>query len=103
MLFLLGLAGFVAAYAGYAYFLGGIDGLPQLPDKYLSPADGRFEFTIDSSVSPTLKQLELAFAPMNPSCPEARDSTTYQLRLDYPQPDDSHVLLASGSPEFSTE
>ena len=40
---------------------------------------------------------------MNPACPEARDSTTYQLRLAIPQPDGSRILVASGTPEFSKD
>src|SRR5262249_33645786 len=31
---------FFAAYAGYARVLGGIDGLPALPDQYLPPVPG---------------------------------------------------------------
>lgn len=100
LLLLLGLAGFVAAYAGYAYFLGGIDGLPQLPPKFVTPADGKFDFDLTRDVSPTIKKLELAFQYFNPSCPEARDSTTYQIRLEMPQPDDSKVLLATGPLEI---
>ncbi len=100
MLFLLGLAGFFAAYAGYAYFLGGIDGLPQLPEKYITSADGDFDYTINKDVSPTLKKLEIAFQYFNPSCPESRDSTTYQIRLEMPQPDDSRILLATGPMEI---
>ena len=40
-----GLAVFVAAYLGYAFFLGGIDGLPALPSEFWPRETGTIDLT----------------------------------------------------------
>ena len=61
LLLLLGLAGFVGTYLGYAYLLGGVDGLPELPPEFAVPADGQIPPPPPDPVSPTVRKLEFAF------------------------------------------
>ena len=66
LLLFVGFAVFIAAYLTYAQFLGGIDGLPQLPEHYRPHAD-------TSEVDPTppepprindaIRKLQMAFGP----------------------------------------
>ncbi len=64
LLLLSGFVAFIAAYSMYAFWLGGIDGLPPLPRDF-EPVDGSIE-TFADTVRPTPeadRRLELAFGP----------------------------------------
>jgi len=61
---------FCAAYAGYAQVLGGIDGLPALPDAYLPPSPTDPERPPERyRVAPVDDRLQQAFGP---SCSELK-------------------------------
>jgi hypothetical protein len=83
----------VAAYLGYAYVLGGFDGLPTIPDGYLKQAEG--ELLPQYPVSRTIEQLQQAFGP---DSPEAGTSLEYKNRLQLQRHDG---VIACGSPVVS--
>ncbi len=90
---LLLLAGFVlfgCAYGAYAHFLGWLDGLPQLPDKFLEPSGGEFMPPVNQE-SPTQVKLALAFGPKAPEI----DYRLYETQLEFRR-GESSVLLAAG-------
>jgi hypothetical protein len=96
-LMLLGLAGFTVVFVVYSLFLGGIDGLPELPDAYARRGDDD-KITIDTGpVSPTLLRLKDAFGP---GCPEAGDPITYKTKLELR---DKGMVFACGQPAFATD
>lgn len=82
------------AYAGYARFLGSIDGLPNLPAKYLENDDKPLgELAVVES--PTLIKLRLAFGE---NCPEM--GSAYPTRLEIRE---SGIVFAAGMPQIGTE
>jgi hypothetical protein len=85
-----GLAVALVAYGIYGGALGGIDGLPALPDKYLAEADGRFPHLFVSPRLPVETRIEQAFGP---KCPELEDPA-YKTKLDFRE---KGLLLAAGA------
>src|SRR5438067_9087981 len=64
LLLLLGLAFFGTAYAVYARFLGGIDGLPLLPEEFLVRRTLDSKEVINPAVTTEIdRKLMLAFGP----------------------------------------
>ncbi|HET6574751.1 MAG TPA: hypothetical protein VFG68_14195 [Fimbriiglobus sp.] len=95
LLLLLGLAGSLSAYVVYAAALGGVDGLPDLPDKLLVPAPSDQEFKFpDQPISPTYLHLQQAFGPTSD---EVLDTITYKIRLEKR---DQGLVFACGQMEF---
>lgn len=90
LMLLAGFAAFGCAYAVYAYLLGGIDGLPQLPVAALKRSDGTFR-PPPRTVSPTQARLAQAFGP---SAPEVQ-AAFYQNQFSFLN-GDSLIVLASG-------
>jgi hypothetical protein len=97
LLLLLGLAGFVGTYFGYAYLLGGVDGLPELPPELAVPAPDQIPPPPPDPVSQTIRKLELAFGPTSQ---EVIDTVSYKTRIELRE---RGILIASGQPEFSQE
>jgi hypothetical protein len=98
LLLLAGLLGFGATYAGYARFLGSVDGLPNLPEKYYPPAADADPSPVisDPVESPTVTALKEAFGP---DCAE-QNRSVYPFQIE----DRSQgVVIASGSPPPITE
>ena len=78
-LVLLGLAGALGAYIGYSLAFGSIDGLPNLPDRFLLPATGQQVFDA-GPVSRTERKLAEAFGA---NSIEATDNNvTYKLKVE---------------------
>ena len=94
-LLLLGIAGFVAAYALYARFLGRIDGLPELPPDLATPSGDSPDFP-QPGVSQTVRRLAGLFGDESP---EVTDPA-YTLKVDMP---DKGLVIASGQPRFAAE
>jgi hypothetical protein len=88
---LLGVAVLMAAFLGYSLVLGGFDGLPAIPDKYLRQAEGAV--VPNYPVPTTILDLQLAFGP---DSPEGGSSLEYQNRLQIPGRDG---VIACGSPQ----
>lgn len=87
------LFGFGAAYAAYARFLGRIDGLPNLPSKYLDYDDGALP-EVAPVESPTLVRLREAFGD---NCPEM--GAAYPTRLEIRE---QGIVFAAGMPQIGT-
>lgn len=96
-LMLLGLAGFTVIFVVYSLFLGGIDGLPELPTVYLKTSDDETIPINTGPVSPTLLRLKDAFGP---GCPEVTDPITYKTKLELR---DKGMVFACGQPAFATD
>jgi len=90
LMLLAGFAAFGCAYAAYAYTLGGIDGLPQLPAAMLNRSDGTFR-PPPRTVSPTQARLAQAFGATAPEVQTA----FYQNQFSFLN-GDSLIVLASG-------
>jgi hypothetical protein len=100
VLLVLGFTLFVAAYWGYAHFLGGIDGLPALPEEYLRSEQGP-----EGPVEPSGRSSELdaklrqAFGE---ECPELDHAIKLEVRAkgmllaakDYQILDDGRIRLS---------
>lgn len=87
-----GLFAFGAAYVGYAQIYGSIDGLPNLPAKYLDAVDGPLpELSFDSKESPTIKKIKEAFGP---KCVEIESG--YPTRLEDRE---AGIVFAAGRPD----
>ena len=91
LLMILTLAGLVAVYFAYTRFLGGVDGLPELPRDFL----------IDTGELPPIRdnsgtkiQLRKAFGTISP---EVIDDIAYKVRYT----GDKGIVLACGQPVFS--
>src|SRR5438105_14399583 len=95
LLLLAGLFAFGAAYTGYARILGGIDGLPQLPDKFLIEAIGK-ELPPPDPIPPTDVKLNEAFGP---DCAE-RNYTAYPTKIHMSE---DGVVFAAGRPQWGKE
>lgn len=89
-LLLLGVVVLVAAYVVYQFFLGGYDGLPALPDKYLARG-GSEQVTYRPST--TIGQLRIAFGENSPEA--SSDVRVYKHRLPIV---DRNGVMAIGSP-----
>lgn len=85
-----GLFAFGAAYVGYAQIYGSIDGLPNLPMKYLEAVDKAppLEF---SNESPTIRRIKEAFGP---NCVEIESG--YPTRLEDRE---GGIVFAAGRPD----
>ncbi len=90
LLLLVGTLLFGGVYGAYAYALGWIDGLPQLPDRMLVRSDGEFR-PPDRPVLPTVQLLREAFGP---GCAEENPST-YANQFTF-RSGDSWVVVATG-------
>jgi hypothetical protein len=83
-----GLAVFLLAYVGYGFFLGGVDGLPALPERFLDRADGLIIIP-DNPRSPSESRLEQAFGV---KCPELEDPA-YKTKMELR---DRGIVFAAG-------
>ena len=98
LLMILGMAGFLATYFLYIQVLGGIDGLPELPERYLQVEDGIADVEIpEQTYSPTLLRLQEAFGPASP---EVTDIIEYKTKLELR---DKGMVFACGQPMFAPE
>lgn len=88
LLLFVGLAVFLLAYVGYGFFLGGVDGLPALPERYLEQAGGLIIIP-DNPRSPSETRLEQAFGP---KCPELEDPA-YKTKMELR---DRGIVFAAG-------
>src|SRR5690242_5862159 len=62
LILIAGLAIFLSGYGVYAYFLGGIDGLPPLPPEYCEK--GELNYTLPGTPETAIDgKLRLAFGP----------------------------------------
>ncbi len=91
----------VAAFAGafVAYLqttVGRVDGLPQLPAEYLTPADAAAPIE-PQPPSPTQQQLVRAFGA---NSPEVGDGLQYKFKFEER---DKGLVFATGQPEFGRE
>ncbi|MGF1579446.1 MAG: LptA/OstA family protein [Gemmataceae bacterium] len=69
---------FLAFYLPYAYFLGGIDGLPPLPKRYYPPdGDGPLIILPKTPVYEADRKLRVAFGP---DCPEVEQNLRVEVR-----------------------
>jgi lipopolysaccharide export system protein LptA len=66
----MGFALFFTAYMVYAYFLGGINGLPPLPDYYLPIADDNNPIVLPNQENEADRKLRIAFGP---DCDEVKN------------------------------
>ncbi len=80
----------VAAFLAYSVVLGGFDGLPAIPEKYLKRAEGAV--VPNFPIPTTILDLQHAFGP---DSAEGGSSTEYQNRLQIPGRDG---VIACGSP-----
>ena len=95
LMLLFGLAGFLAAYAGYARIMGGVDGLPQLPPKLLVRELGVAHVKTED-VSATDQRLIEAFGP---NCAE-RNYSAYPTKIEMRE---DGIVFAAGRPQFENE
>jgi hypothetical protein len=86
-----GLAVFVAAYLGYAFFLGGIDGLPALPLEYWPRENG----IVERPPPPLQKIDELLVMAFGAGCPELGR----QLKVETPR----GIVVAAESYHFEDD
>lgn len=91
-LLLLGVLVLVAGFTVYTVFLGGFDGLPALPEKYLIPGKGGSTGVV-YRLSTTTRQLQLAFGEGSPE--GSSDVRIYKHRLPLA---DRNGVMAIGSP-----
>jgi hypothetical protein len=75
-----GAAAFAGLYVAYAILLGGVNGLPQLPDKFLTRANSQFVEIRAADRSPVDVLLERAFGPKCPELENPAYSTKLELR-----------------------
>jgi hypothetical protein len=95
ILFLLfGVLGFAAAYLGYARILGGMDGLPQLPGRFLTVAEPG-EIPPAPPISPTEARLIEAFGA---NCPE-RNYSAYPTKIEMRE---DGIVFAAGRPQWGS-
>ena len=96
-LLLAGVVLFVGAYAAYAFALGWLDGLPQLPAAMLAKSKGD---VLPPTRTTTATQARLIEA-FGPGCPEAAEAKVagYFTKLEF-RNGDSSVVLAAGAPQF---
>ncbi len=94
---LLGMVGFTAAFLVYSLFLGGIDGLPELPADCLIQADDKDLIFENGPISPTMVRLKEAFGA---GCPEITDPITYKTKLELR---DKGMVFACGQPQFASD
>src|SRR5262245_30559847 len=93
VLLLAGLLLFGGAYGVYARVLGWLDGLPQVPAKFLKSPDVTMR-PPDRPTSPTVEKLKEAFGP---DCPELSDQN-YPMKLEFRNGESSVVLAAGATP-----
>lgn len=86
-------AGLVGAFVGYVRVLGGIDGLPELPAAYLTPAEDQPPLPPKDGSS-TMVRLQEAFGPASP---EVTDTVSYRLKYEERA---KGLVFACGQPEF---
>ncbi|MGL6097635.1 MAG: hypothetical protein ACRC7O_17775, partial [Fimbriiglobus sp.] len=97
LLLLAGLAAFTAAFLGYTFVLGGVDGLPDLPAPFLvRDTTGEGVDFSNEIESPTITRLKEAFGPVSP---EVTDTVAYKTKLELR---DRGLVFACGQPAFST-
>jgi hypothetical protein len=83
---------FGLAYGSYSHFFGWLDGLPVLPARYLTPAEGEFRYP-EQPVTPTLELLKQAFGEHSPEV----ESLGYPTRLAFRR-GDTTLVVACGRP-----
>lgn len=90
-LLLAGIVLFGGAYFAYAHFLGWLDGLPQLPARYATPAKDQPPAPVRLE-SPTEDRIREAFGA---NSPEVQNRRAYLNRLEF-RNGESSVVLVSG-------
>ncbi len=90
LLLVIGLFAFGAAYTGYAQLFGAIDGLPNLPPKYLEAVNAPLP-PIVFAESPTIRRLKDAFGE---NCAEIESNYPTRLELR-----DQGIVFAAGRPD----
>ncbi len=90
LMLVIGFLSFGAAYLGYAQIFGAIDGLPNLPLKYLEAVDQPLP-PLTFNESPTIQRLKEAFGN---NCPEIESNYPTRLELR-----DQGIVFAAGRPE----
>lgn len=94
LMLLVGVAAFAGLFFGYGLFLGGVNGLPQLPEKYLAKAEGNFIAIRTTDRLPVETRLEQAFGP---KCPEL-ENPAYRTKIELR---DRGIVFAAGPlPDF---
>ena len=84
-----GLGAFLVAYVGYALFLGGVDGLPLLPEKYLLASDENFPHIFVPQPLQVENRIADAFGI---KCPELEDPA-YKTKIELRE---KGVVFAAG-------
>lgn len=77
LLLVFGIVVFTSAFGIYTYFLGGVDGLPELPEMYVEPADKENPKPLPSFIPDVDRKLQMAFGP---DCPELRRTIKLDIR-----------------------
>jgi len=90
LLFIAALGGFAVAYLVYSQALGAVDGLPALPNRYLTEASGQ-PVIVNPPVPPIDEWLTKAFGPNAVEVTDTRD--TYKTRF---RKRDSGLAVACG-------
>jgi hypothetical protein len=93
LLLVLGIVASTVIYVGYHQVLGSIDGLPNLPDKYLISEPGTAP-PPEPRELPTLTRLKEAFGQ---NCPEVERVDVYPFRVQDLQ---EGVVIAAGRPDL---
>lgn len=92
MLLLAGFVLFAGAYAAYAQLLGWLDGLPQLPAKFLDQASGPFA-PPERNVSQAQQKLIEAFGENSPET----NYSHYEMQFGFPS-GEYWIVVAAGKP-----
>ena len=90
LLLLAAFAALAAAYVGYTQVLGGVDGLPELPEQYREGAAA--PPAVVQGESPTIERLMRAFGEASP---EANDRLAYKVRIELRE---KGIVFAMGQP-----
>ena len=93
LLLLGGILFFAGIYGTYARVLGWIDGLPQVPERFLRKQEGEFQ-PPKKPISPTVQKLLEAFGP---DCLE-KITAFYPTQLEFRNRESSIVLAAGPTP-----
>lgn len=96
-LLIVGIALFTGAYLSYTIFLGSVDGLPKLPERYLTAIDEADIVVDNRPVSPTIIRLQQAFGP---NSLEVTDPIVYKTKLEIR---DKGMVFACGQQTFAPE
>lgn len=97
LLLLSGILLFGGVYGFYARTLGWMDGLPQVPGKWLVHSDKEARIPTVRTTSPTIERIREAFGP---DCLE-QNRSHYPTQLEFRSSDNTSTLLACGTPPFN--